>query len=135
MSPAFAPRPPTGALPLAFRPPDPMLCPPSKFLATPLNGYTHFSGVPDLTVLYATSPEVDFSCKSKMEAAKPEILFSQRMSYQRNSNGYTHVFAGARLNCCILILTFSVSCMYLKSMKRGPSGDITGFPIMLNDII
>ena len=37
-----------------------------------------FSGVPDSTVLHATSPEVIFSCKSKMAAAKTEVLFSQR---------------------------------------------------------
>ena len=36
-----------------------------------------FSGMPDLTVLHATSPEVVFSRISKMAAAKPEILFSQ----------------------------------------------------------
>jgi len=38
-----------------------------------------FSGVPDSKVLQATSPEVVFSCKSKMAAAKPETLLSQRM--------------------------------------------------------
>ena len=37
-----------------------------------------FSGMPDSTVLHATSPEVVFSCKSKMVAAKPEILIAQR---------------------------------------------------------
>ena len=36
-----------------------------------------FSLVPDSTVIYATSPEVVFSCKSNMAAAKPEILLSQ----------------------------------------------------------
>ena len=35
-----------------------------------------FSLMPDSTVIYATSPEVVFSCKSKMAAAKPEILLS-----------------------------------------------------------
>jgi len=29
-------------------------------------------------VIYATSPEVVFRCKSKMAAAKPEILLYQR---------------------------------------------------------
>jgi len=37
-----------------------------------------FSGVNDSTVLHATSPEVVFSCQSKMAAAKPEILLAQR---------------------------------------------------------
>jgi len=37
-----------------------------------------FSGVPDSKVLHATSPEVVFSCKSKMAAAKPEIVLCQR---------------------------------------------------------
>jgi len=37
-----------------------------------------FSGVPDSKVLHTTSPEVVFSCKSKMAAAKPEIVLCQR---------------------------------------------------------
>ena len=37
-----------------------------------------FSGVRDSTVLHATPPEVDFSYKSKMAIAKPEMLLFQR---------------------------------------------------------
>ena len=57
-------------------------------LATKFQRLCFVLGVPDSTVLYASSPEVIFCCKSKMAAAKPEILLYQRsdeleMKFQR----------------------------------------------------
>jgi len=95
--------------------------------------YPCFRGCPTQSiVLYPTSPEVVFSCKSKMAAgvlkcigksniaaAKPEILLFERKDVLPTKFQRLYpCFRGARLNCAICIITESSFLLQVQDADR-----------------
>jgi len=77
------------------------------------DGYTHVFGVPDSTMLHATSPEVVFSCKSKM-AAPNRIYFYLSLGMIQKQHFLIRCYPinDADVICCLTISHFVYIYIY-----------------------